>query len=431
MYPDSPADAPYSPMRPLARSLALLGALVLPAGVAAQSLPFVYDVEDTGFDCEPPPLPDPQSLAEVGNLPDPFAWSDGSGRVATVAEWRCRRSEIAREIQHYETGRKPPTGDVRVTHSDGALHITVTEGDKVFTLTAEVSVPSGTGPFPAVIGVGLPTGSLPSDVFTDRNVATIRFDVRDVTSETHNGNRTGPFYEFYQEDTAEGGSVGKMAAWAWGVSRVIDALEISPDLGVDTERLAVTGCSFAGKISLFAGALDERIALTIAQEPGGGGAAAWRVSDALPYEVETLGRTNGSWFRRTFVPRFGAASGVLPYDHHELMALVAPRALLVLNNPGIDWLAAESANVSNQAAQRVWAALSVPDRFGYSIVESDHCRLPDSQRPQVEAFVDAFLLGDATADTDVTTTPYDADLSPWITWDTPALAPGVATPRTR
>ena len=59
--------------------------------------------------------------------------------------------------------------------------------------------------------------------------------------------------------------------------------------------LAISGCSFAGKMALFAGAFDERIALTIAQEPGGGGAAAWRVSETLG-KVETLGATNYAWF---------------------------------------------------------------------------------------------------------------------------------------
>lgn len=40
---------------------------------------------------------------------------------------------------------------------------------------------------------------------------------------------------------------------------------------IDLSHLAISGCSFAGKMALFAGAFDERIALTIAQEPGGGG----------------------------------------------------------------------------------------------------------------------------------------------------------------
>ena len=408
-------------------SKAILVALLAaaPFGVVAQEMPLVYAVENTGVDCAPPPLPGFRDLPEVESLPDPFAWSDGSGRITTVDNWRCRRAEIAAEVQHYEAGNKPtPPGDLQVSYADGQLTIAVIVDQDTLTLTAPVDVPDGDGPFPAVIGVGSPTGSLPGDIFTSRNVATVRFNVGDISSDTHGGNRSGPFYGLYEDGNAYGASIGKMVGWAWGISRIIDALERTPELNIDTSRLAVTGCSYAGKVSLFTGALDERIALTIAQEPGGGGAAAWRVSDALPYQVETLNATNGSWFSRTFIPLFGPNPEILPYDHHELMALVAPRALLVLNNPSIDWLAAESAAVSNAAAEDVWTALGIPDRFGYSIVGGNHCQLPASQRPQVEAFVEKFLLGNEEADTDIAVTPYDSDLERWITWDTPTLSVG-------
>ncbi len=74
---------------------------------------------------------------------------------------------------------------------------------------------------------------------------------------------------------------------------MIDGLElVRNELPIDLKHLAVTGCSFAGKMALFAGAFDERIALTIAQESGGGGAAAWRVSETLG-NVETLGKARG------------------------------------------------------------------------------------------------------------------------------------------
>jgi len=54
-----------------------------------------------------------------------------------------------------------------------------------------------------------------------------------------------------------------MVRWAWGVSRIIDALEALPEARIDLSRIAVSGCSFQGKIALYAGAFDERIALTI------------------------------------------------------------------------------------------------------------------------------------------------------------------------
>jgi hypothetical protein len=99
------------------------------------------------------------------------------------------------------------------------------------------------------------------------------------------------------------------------------------------------------------------------------------------------------------------------------MAMVAPCTLLILGNPDYEWLADESGYVSCKAAQKVWNAFGVPDRFGFSIVAGHaHCRLPDSQKPEVIAFVEKFLLGNATANTNISISPYNTDLSHWISW---------------
>ena len=84
----------------------------------------------------------------------------------------------------------------------------------------------------------------------------------------------------------------------------------------------------------------------------------------------------------------------LPYDQHQLCAMVCPRALLLLGNPDYKWLADASMLVSAQAAQQVWHTFGIANRFGYSIVGGHgHCQLPPSQYPEVEAFIDRFLLG--------------------------------------
>ena len=101
-------------------------------------------------------------------------------------------------------------------------------------------------------------------------------------------------------------NTGQYSAWAWGVSRIIDGLELVQNvLPIDLKHIAVTGCSYAGKMALFAGAFDERIALTIAQESGGGGATSWRYSQTEPAgSVETLGATSHQWFSEGDVPIF-------------------------------------------------------------------------------------------------------------------------------
>ncbi|MBN1481724.1 T9SS C-terminal target domain-containing protein [candidate division KSB1 bacterium] len=387
----------------------------------AQHMPLVYDVENTGADCPAPPLPSFSELATIESLPDPFMWSDTSrGRITSKDDWRCRRAEIGAEIQHYELGTKPaPPDTLEASFANGVLTVIVIEGGDSLTLTIPISIPDGDGPFPAVIGVGFfPTGSLPSDIFTSRGIATIHYMESQITNGWSNVRGDGPFFELYPDKKR-----GKFIAWAWGVSRIIDGLEKCPEANIDLSRLAVTGCSYAGKIALFSGALDERLALTIAQEPGGGGHAAWRVTETLSGSRETLGNAQGQAWYVSGLSQFNNAVTKLPYDHHELMAMVAPRALFVLGNPDYEWMAEESGHVGCKTAHEVWKALGVPDRFGFSILGGHtHCQLPNSQKPDVTAFVEKFLLGDTTANTNISKSPYKTDLSPWMTWETPELS---------
>lgn len=400
-------------MRTPSLLLLLLASAFLGLPSSAQDVPLVYEVEHTGAAFPTPVLPPFSQLPAINPLTDPFAWSDGSGRSTDFSDWSRRRAEIAAEIQHYEIGEKPiRPEDITASYENGTLTVHITVNGETLTLTSAVSLPEGDGPFPAVIGMGGPTGSLPADIFTSRHIAQITFNFGQVMAHTQTRGQE-PINALYPELTY----MGAYSAWPWGVSRLIDGLElVSEDLNIDLSHLAVTGCSFAGKMALYAGAFDERIALTIAQESGGGGAAAWRVSETLG-NVETLGATNYAWFIEALRP-FSNAVPKLPFDHHELMAMVAPRALFVLGNPDFTWLADESGYVSSRAAHEVWNAFGVPERFGFSIVGGHgHCQLPSSQRPEVEAFVDKFLLGDASADTEVTTHPYDyVDYARWTEW---------------
>ena len=368
------------------------------------SIPFVYSAESSGAEFEKPRLPSLEQLPSVPWLPDPFAWSSGDGRSTNFSDWAKRRLEIQAEIERYGIGEKPPRPEQLTASFDGGvLRVVMSEGDASLTLEAKVVLPEGEGPFPAVIGIGFGggAGSLPADIFTDRKIASIAFDFRQVMA--HQQKRgSEPINKLFPDRT----DIGAYSAWSWGISRLIDGLELTQvRLPIDLKHLGVTGCSFAGKMALFAGALDERIALTIAQESGGGGAAAWRVSETLG-NVETLAKTSHAWFSEEMF-QFADQVDRLPYDHHELMALVAPRALLVLGNPDFEWLADESGYVSSRAAHEVWKQFGVAERFGFSILGGHpHCRLPDAQRPEVEAFVDKFLLGLSSVDTDVTEHPF-------------------------
>jgi Dipeptidyl aminopeptidases/acylaminoacyl-peptidases len=378
--------------------LAVMGTVA----VMATDIPKVYNVENTGADCPSPPLPSVSELPSIIRLPNPFEMSDGSGVITTFDEWKCRRAEIKAEIEHYEIGAKPPRpANLSATYSGGVLTVVITEGEKSLTLTSNVVIPAGTGPFPIIIGMNSGTGSLSTSLFA--GCIQVPFMHNQITSNGTSKNLNAPFYQMYPNLTG----IGDYSAWSWGVSRLIDGIEIVKDqMNADMNHIGVTGCSYAGKMALFAGAFDERIALTIAQESGGGGTTSWRAAETLG-SVEKISSTNYSWFMPALKNNFDGKVEKLPYDHHELLAMVAPRALLTLGNDGYVWMADEAGYVSCMAAREVYKFLGVEDRFGFDFTGGhNHCTAGSSQVEAVRNFVDKFLYGNEEANTNITTHPY-------------------------
>lgn len=349
-------------------------------------------------------------------LPDPFLLADGS-RVSTKDEWACKRAEIRAQIEEWELGPKPAPPTVEASMAGNTIDITVTDEGASASFSVSVRMPSGAGPHPAVIGLG--GGSIP----VPDNVALISYNNHDIAVDLPYGE--GKFYDIYGSSHPAGG----LMAWAWGVSRVIDALELlGADSGIDTTRLAVTGCSRNGKGALVAGAFDDRIALTIPQEGGSGGPGCWRIvndmkAQGIQVEDSTQIVTGDGWFTPAFIETANDVS-VLPYDHHMLMALVAPRALLVVENSGIDYLGPPSTYGCSDAARDVFEALGAGENIGLAQVShgSSHCQLPGESGPDVEAFISAFLLGESV-ETAIWKSDGDFEgvLAEWAEWTLPVL----------
>jgi hypothetical protein len=380
--------------------LKLLLAMAPLSGMADEpEVPLVFNAENTFALYKKAALPPADKLPIIHELPDPLKG------VKKYKDWGKRRAEIAAQIQHYGIGEKPAvkSEQVKARMEGDTLIVDVTVNGQTLTLRSEIRYPK-TGQAPYAVMIGTSGISLPRKLFDDRPIATMVFHEKQVNDYGQFGRhheRGEHNFDRLYPDLKDNGAYSE---WAWGLSRIIDGLQqLGPEVTkIDTQHIGVTGCSYAGKMALYCGAFDERVALTIAQEPGGGGAAAWRVSHTLD-EVESLDRTDYHWFKESQLENFhGDSVYRLPYDQHELCALVFPRALLLLGNPDYKWLADEAMLPSAQAARKVWERFGVADRMGWSIVDGHgHCQLPDSQVPEVQAFIDRFLLGRSADTSDV------------------------------
>jgi hypothetical protein len=145
---------------------------------------------------------------------------------------------------------------------------------------------------------------------------------------------------------------GGVAAWSWGLSRVMDYFEQDPD--VDARRVAIHGVSRLGKTVLWAGASDPRFAAVIASCSGEGGAALSRrtygetigqVAKAFPYWFNA--RWNG----------FASDPAQSPVDANLVLAAIAPRPLMLITASQDNWSDPYGEYLAARSASPVWTLL--------------------------------------------------------------------------
>src|SRR4051812_21719294 len=382
-------------------------------------------VEDEGANCQ---VSLPGTLTANSKLPDPFRKLDGT-RISSRSEWTCRREEIKQLAERYVYGQKPakpPTGTGTVSSSSITLNASANGPSASF--SASVQLPGGTGPFPAVVVVG----GLGADTSTilGSGVAVINYNPLSVGAEgTPRTNKQGAFYTLYGATS----STGLLVAWAWGVSRIIDVIEQSGGNVVKADALGVTGCSRYGKGAFAIGAFDQRIALTMPIESGSAGAPILR---GIPGESGAQPLSSAYSEQPWLGDAFNSFTGnptTLPVDTHELIGMVAPRGLFIMENPHIDWLAARSGSVAAQAGAEVYKALGAGGNISYwsDVQDGTHCASRPEWRTPLQQNIQKFLLKTGTAaGTFRISAKKPGNLGEWRDWSTPVLTDGPGTTTT-
>ena len=275
--------------------------------------------------------PDFDSMPSMAELPDPLVIRENGGRIPVTNQelWKQQRQWIRSQFEHWVFGTMPPPprnlrAVVTETRREGTTTVRFVRlefgpGHRA-TLRLELIIPDGKGPFPVFltnhprrrpwVNTAVRRGYLgciyhaADPVYGDQDDSDAYIDVY-------------PEYDF-----------SCLARWAWAGSRAVDYLCTLPE--VDKTKIGLTGHSRNGKQALLAAAFDERIGAVVPSSGNTGENDPWRYTTDM-FANESLQLLTGArphWFH----PRlrfFAGREDKLPVDQHMLMALVAPRGLML------------------------------------------------------------------------------------------------------
>lgn len=219
-------------------------------------------------------------------------------------------------------------------------------------------------------------------------VATIYYG--DIEPDFADGLRLGIRGHFLKPGAAQpaGDEWGAIAAWAWGLSGAMDYLET--DRQIDARKVALFGVSRLGKTVLWAGASDPRFGMVIASCSGEGGAALSRRNFGETIKHMTAPTRYFYQFCGNRAA-FGDDPSGSPVDAHMLVALMAPRPLLLQTGDTDGWSDPKGEFLAAKAAEPVYrlfgktgpatetmppAGIPFFDPLGYYMHEGGHGTLP-------------------------------------------------------
>jgi dienelactone hydrolase len=369
----------------------------------------------------PPKTTHPIMAAQADyDLPSLLVRKDGS-RIRTPQEWEARRQELLAEWTHI-LGKLEPSADDRrwfgdVTKARISEQVT-REGytRTVLTLPMETDfdqsyillTPSGQGPgpFPAVIAWTSTTPDFTKpEEWWGAWLARRGYVVLCGWSFIRNYREASQYRRNVNEVVYQRfGRWAPLAKMVHDVRREAEFLRSRPE--VDAARIGFMGFSLSAKTALYVAAFAPEIAASVAIDPHVALHGAtnygepWYLDWGRPFADIRTPEYPVAEYRNTVWSLLDADPGRpgFEHNHHEIMALAAPRPLLVIGCSTDLESAASSDDRQSigyvNRAREVYQLLGVPGRLEYAPLTGGHRATGPDLDPHWQAFLEKWLRQD-------------------------------------
>lgn len=293
-----------------------------------------------------------EAKANDYTLPDPLILKNGKPVTNAKVWWQKRRPEIVSDYETEVFGRVP-NNTPKVKFSISSVDTTALEGKAIKkTITGHIDNSAFPAAKPAInIGLYLPKhvkGTVPLLVIVSSNTTgnsqTIKilndagwavaiFDAISVQPDNGAGLNLGIIGLINHGKPRKPDDWGSIRAWSWGLSRALDYLQTEKN--INAKQIGIQGHSRWGKTALLAGAMDPRWAIVFSSCSGSGGGSLEKRNFGENLGV-VAGESEYHWMAPNFV-KYGGNWEALPVDAHDMMALIAPRPLLITAGTQDNW----------------------------------------------------------------------------------------------
>lgn len=282
--------------------------------------------------------------------------------VDSLQDWESLKCNLKDLLLKEEYGYPPEKLSPKITTEPQSISFagkgswesvffTFEKDGKSHTVRCELILPKGVERAPVFLLMDfearVPSKYFPTEEILDGGFGIMSFCYESVTAD--NNDFSSGLCGLFKENDAH--SFGKITIWAYMASACMDYLCTRED--VDSNNVAIIGHSRLGKTALLASALDERFVLTCSNNSGCCGAALSRGKRTKNESIRAITTTFPQWFCQSFL-KYSDNEVSLPFDQHMLVALIAPRHLMIGCAQEDYWADNEGQFLSCYLSSKIW-----------------------------------------------------------------------------